>query len=425
MGGVDSSIYALARGARPASQAAPPRSNTPRIDACAGIHATSMPRARKRIALLVETSLGSGREILRGIARHAREAGDWQLFHAAGGLPEAFPGWMEGWEGEGIIARIQNEATRDRLESLGIPVVDVLGVCRNRFPLVHVDDAAIARLVARHFRSRDFVHYAFYGIAGENWSERRAAAYRQACRGAMSFSLLEMPRRVAGRREEPFGRLQDWLRSLPKPVAMMVCSDQRGLELLEACLCEGLAVPEEVAVLGVDNDTALCEISAPPLSSVRGGHFQVGYEAARLLDAILRGETPPPEPILIGPNGLVERESSNQRAIADPQIAKGASFIREHLGETITNDTISRAAGLSRTLFQKRFREATGQSVREFILARRVERALLLLRSTDLPIAEVAEVCGFRHQEYLGQVLKSATGKTPGSVRRAAQGGAA
>ncbi len=195
-----------------------------------------MTRLRKRIALLVETSLGSGREILRGIARYARQAGDWQLYHAAGGLPEALPGWMESWEGDAVIARIQNEATRERLESLGLPVIDVLGVCENRFPLVHVDDAAIARLVADHFRPRDFVHYAFYGIAGENWSERRAAAYREACRGAKSFSLLETPRRSAGPRGDAFRQLQGWLRGLPKPVAMMICSDQRGLELPEACL---------------------------------------------------------------------------------------------------------------------------------------------------------------------------------------------
>ncbi len=123
-----------------------------------------MPSSRKRIALLVETSLGSGREILRGIARYARQAGDWQLFHAAGGFSDSLPDWMEQWEGDGVIARIQNEATRDRLDALGLPVIDVLGVCENRFPLVHVDDEAIAVMVARHFRSRNFVHYGFYGI---------------------------------------------------------------------------------------------------------------------------------------------------------------------------------------------------------------------------------------------------------------------
>ncbi|HRQ88831.1 MAG TPA: DNA-binding transcriptional regulator [Bacteroidia bacterium] len=377
-----------------------------------------MPSARKRIALLVETSLGSGREILRGIARYARQAGDWRLYHAAGGLPEAFPEWMESWEGDGVLARIQNAETLERLDALGLPVVDVLGLCESRFPLVHVDDDAIARLVAEHLQSLGFVHFAFYGIAGENWSERRGRSFHEACRGAGTFHRLETPRRRLRPQDDRAARLQEWLRGLPKPVGVMVCSDQRGLELLEACLSEDLSVPEQVAVIGVDNDTALCEISEPPLSSVRGGHFRVGYEAAHLLDSILDGAPPPGSPLLVPPHGLVERDSSNQRAIADPLVAKGVRHIREHLAEAITNDSISRAAGLSRTLFQRRFREATGQSVREFILARRLERAISLIGSTDIPLAEVAERCGFRHQEYLGQVVKQATGETPGAIRR-------
>jgi LacI family transcriptional regulator len=377
-----------------------------------------MPPPRKKIALLVETSLGSGREILRGIARYARQAGDWQLFHAAGGLADSLPDWMEQWEGDGVIARIQNSATVETLQSLGIPVVDVLGVCENRFPLVHVDDPAISKLVADHFRSRDFAHFAFYGIAGENWSERRARAFRDECGNAASFHLLETPRRKGSAAADSFRKLQQWLRELPKPIAMMVCSDQRGLELLEACLSENISVPEEIAVIGVDNDTALCEISEPSLSSVRGGHFNVGFEAARTLDRLIRNESVPGDSLLVPPNGIVERDSSNTRAIADPVVARGIRYIREHIAQPITNDSISRAAGISRTLFQKRFRQACDQSIREFILSRRIERAMLLIKSTDIPLAEVAERCGFNHQEYLGQVIKKATGETPGAIRR-------
>lgn len=265
-----------------------------------------MPANRKRIALLVETSLGSGREILRGIARYARQVGDWQLFHRAGGLSDSMTDWMENWEGDGVIARVQNQTTLDRLSTLGLPVIDVLGVCENPFPLVHVDDEAIARRVADHFRLRDFVHFAFYGIEGENWSERRARFFREACLGARSFHSLETPRRGRGTHSDGFHDLQQWLRDLPKPVGIMVCSDQRGLELLEACLSMDLSVPEEVAVIGVDNDTALCEISEPPLSSVRGGHFTVGFEAARALDALLEGQTLPPGPFLVPPKEIVE-----------------------------------------------------------------------------------------------------------------------
>ncbi|MAS97043.1 MAG: XylR family transcriptional regulator [Verrucomicrobiales bacterium] len=377
-----------------------------------------MPNSRKRIALLVETSLGSGREILRGIARYARQCGDWQLFHAAGGLHDPPPDWINYWDGDGVIARIQNKAMLEELVSLRVPVVDVLGVCENRFPLVHVNDEAIAEIAAAHFKERNFRHFAFYGIKGENWSERRALGFKNACRDSGTFHILETARKPADHADERFSQVQQWIASLPKPVAIMVCSDQRGLELLEACLSENIPVPEQVAVVGVDNDTALCEISDPPLTSVRGGHSNVGFESAALLDRLIAGDVSPPDPLLVPPNGIVIRESSDIQAISDPVIAKGIHYIRERLSEPITNDTIARAAGVSRTLFQKRFREETGQSIRTYILERRVERAISLIESTDIPLIEVAERTGFRHQEYLGQVVKRATGLTPGILRK-------
>lgn len=373
---------------------------------------------RRRVALLVETSLGSGREILRGIARYAREATNWQLFHAAGGLAEAIPDWMKNWEGDAVIARIQNSETRDQLAALGIPVIDVLGVCENQFPLVHVDDEAIGRLVARYFLERNFQHFAFFGIAGENWSDRRGDAFRASVAGCLSHAELKIPRQSPAEAPERFHQVQEWVRRLPKPNAIMVCSDQRGLELLEACLSEGIHVPEEVAVIGVDNDAALCEISDPPLSSVRGGHFNVGLEAARTVDLLLSGRTPPSGVLRVPPNGIVERESSSIHAIDDPVVARGVSYIRRNLAAPITNDSIARACGISRTLLQKRFRDAMGQSIREFILEHRIERALHLIRGSDITLADVAERSGFKHQEYLGQIIKRSTGRTPGQLRK-------
>jgi len=379
-----------------------------------------MALARKKIGLLVETSLGSGREILKGIARYARYSGDWQLFHAAGGLSEMIPNWLENWDGDGIIARIQNDEVSKKLSELKIPVIDVLGVCKNRFPLVHVDDEAISRLAALHFSERNFRHFAFYGIENENWSMRRGEAFRNACETGESFSILEMPRRSHGKSVNSFQRLQKWVRDLPKPVGIMVCSDQKGLELLEACLSEEIPVPEQVAVIGVDNDAALCEIADPPLTSIRGGHSNVGHEAAAMMDRLLQGQPSGPTPLRVPPIEVVERESSGSVAINDPTVAKGLKFIREHLSESINNDSISRAAGISRTLFQKRFREAMGTSIREHILARRIERATSLIEQTDIPLAEIAFRSGFRHQEYLGQIIKKATRNTPGELRRRA-----
>lgn len=373
---------------------------------------------RRHVALLVETSLGSGREILRGIAHYARRNANWQLFHRAGSLAEVFPDWLENWEGDAVIARIQTPETRDRLEKLAVPVIDVLGVTENPFPLVHVDDVAIGTLAARHFRDRDFQYFAFCGIEDENWSQRRAAAFREACRDGLGYHEFLSPR---VRSAKEFERLRRWVRELPRPTGMMVCSDQRGLALLEACLAENIPVPEQIAVVGVDNDLALCEISDPPLSSIRGGHFNVGFEAARLTDRLLHGKPAPDSPLLVAPNGLVERDSSRVRAIDNEIVARGVKFIRENLADSLTNEGIARAVGLSRTLFQQRFRDTMDMSIREYILDRRVERAVLLIESTDIPFAEIADRSGFRHQEYLGQVVKRHTGKTPGSLRREAR----
>ncbi|MGI9241270.1 MAG: substrate-binding domain-containing protein [Verrucomicrobiales bacterium] len=375
------------------------------------------PPKSKRVALLVETSLGSGREILRGIAQFARNYANWEIFHAARGLEDVIPEWLEAWEGDGVIARIQDENMLKSLKKLKTPVVDVLGVPAHDFPLVRVDDEKISRQVAQHFLERDFGHFAFYGIEGESWSERREAAFRRATGSGESFAPIHSLRGKSEGDRDHFSKLKQFLLALPKPVAIMVCSDQRGLTLLEACRATGITVPEQVAVVGVDNDLALCEVATPNLSSVRGGHRSVGFEAAKLLNGLIEGETAPSGPLLVPPNEIVVRESSDSRSISDPAVRDAIQFIREHLSETITNDEIARAVGLSKTRLQVRFRDAVGMSLREFLAERRLQRAEKLIQSTDLTFADIAERCGFRHHEYLGYVLKKQRGITPRQLR--------
>ena len=378
----------------------------------------SISRSGKRVALLVETSLGSGREILRGIAAYRRQTDGWRIDHEARSLLEGVPEWLRGWSGDGIIARVQDRSTAEELIETGVPVVDVLGVVEGTgLPLVHVDDAAIARQIASHFESKGFRNFAFYGIEGENWSERRREAFRDRCGLADEFGVLETPRG-----EEDRSEIGAWLRGLPKPVAVMVCSDQRGLALLEACRDEGIAVPERLAVVGVDNDATLCEISTPPLSSVRGGHGRVGFEAARLLDRLMAGAPTPSAPLFVRPNELVARRSSDVRAIADPCVAEALHFLYERLAEPITNSAVANAVGMSRSLLQRRFREATGTTIRDHLVGLRLERAQSLIFGTNMKLAEVAERSGFRHQEYMGVVFKERLGMTPGEMRRRDRG---
>ncbi|MCB1092203.1 MAG: helix-turn-helix domain-containing protein, partial [Verrucomicrobiae bacterium] len=168
-------------------------------------------------------------------------------------------------------------------------------------------------------------------------------------------------------------------------------------------------------------DLPLCEISSPPLSSLRAGHFRVGYEAARLLDRLMEGEALEESGRvvrLVPPTGLVVRGSSDTQAIADPVVAAGLRFLREHLAEPITNDDVARAAGASRTLFQQRFRLAMGTTVRDHLVELRLQRARSLIESSDLTLAEIAQRCGFRHQEYLGEVFRKRFDETPGHLRR-------
>ena len=374
-------------------------------------------QCRRQIALLVETSLGSGREILRGIAHYARDYANWEIFHAARGLEDAVPGWLESWDGDGVIARIQNEVMVQSLKKLEMPIVDVLGVPAHDFPLVQVDDQKISEQVARHFLERDFVHFAFYGIEEENWSQRREDALKKAICSAGSFAHIHSKRGQSEGDSNHNAELQQWLLAIPKPVAIMVCSDQRGLTLLEACRAVGLIVPEQVSVVGVDNDLAFCEVATPNLSSVRGGHMKVGFEAAKLLGHLIDGAPPPIGPVLVSPNEIVVRESSDSRSISDPAVRKAVQFIRERLSEAITNEDIAKAVGISKTRVQVRFRAAVGMSLREFLAERRLLRAEKLITSTDLTFADIAERCGFRHHEYLGYVLKKQRGLTPRQLR--------
>ncbi len=389
----------------------------------------SRPLQTPNVALLVETSLASGRDILRGIARYVRERGPWGLFHAPHGLEESAPAWLRRWEGDGIIARITTPAFARLLKDTGLPVVDVLGMVPDTgFPIVHVDDHAIARLGFEHFVERGFRKFAFIGVAGQTWARggrnwsgyRRDAFCELAEETGSTAAVLEFTRRELEETswDQRQDRLAEWLRELPKPVGLMVCSDQHGLHVLEACRRAGLRVPDQIAVLGVDNDEPLCEVCTPPLSSILPDHFGVGYQAAELLAQMMGVKKNAWDHRSVAPRGIVTRQSSDVLAVEDAAVAAALGMIREHACAGIGVDEIARAAGASRSVLQRRFRAVLGQSIHDHLVSTRMKRAVELLSSTEMPLAEVAERCGFRHQEYMGVVFRERLGKTPAQCRR-------
>ena len=380
---------------------------------------------RPHVALIIETSLGSGRDILRGVARYVREHEPWALYHEPHGLEASVPQWLRRWNGDGIIARIQTRRVAQQLAASGIPVVDVLGMVPDvPFPLVSVDNTAIARMAAGHLLERGFRRFGFFGIEGENWSEQRYAGLCAAVASVQTqVPICRLPRDAKGRRswERAENHVARWIAALPKPAGVLVCSDQRGSLFLEACRRAGVSVPNDIAVVSVDNDEPLCEVCLPPLSSVEPGHLNVGYQAAALLDSMLRGASALRKPLQLQPLETVTRQSSDTLAVADPRIGMALRLIRENAPSGVRIDAIAREVGLSRSVLQRRFRATLHCSIHQEILNVRIRHARELLATTEISLAEVAEQAGFKHQEYLGAVFRARVGRTPAQVREDAR----
>jgi LacI family transcriptional regulator len=385
-------------------------------------------RVTPHVALVIETSLASGRDILRGVARYVREHGRWSIYHEPRSLEQSVPRWLRNWDGDGIIARLQNTRIADAIVATKIPAVDVLGVVRRTgVPLSHVDNALISRLAAEHFLERGFRRFGFCGLEGTNWSDERRDAFLRAV--GHTGAECHVYRLAAGRTnwESEQNHLAAWLESLPRPCAVMACNDPRGQKVLEACRRVGVRVPDEVAVVGVDNDEPICAISDPPLSSVVPDHERVGYEAAALLDQLWAGTLGTDAAVFVPPVGIVTRQSSDVLALSDREVAEAIRFIREHACQGVSVDEVCRELAFSRSTLQRRFRDLLGHTIHDEIVRVRLEHAEELLSTTDMPIATIALRCGFGRQEYLGAVFRARLGRTPASYRghsRYGRGGA-
>ena len=378
-----------------------------------------------RVGLLVETQVGPGRDILRGIARYVRESGPWALHLEQ--RPEIFvegfiPKWMNNWKGQGIIARFDTQSTLATVKKLGVPAVDVLGDMKDcPFPVVHVDDVAIARMAAEHLLERGFRNFGFVAHANERWSDNRLDAFANAV-GEHGYECTKLEADDLHQIPEAWDKFIEnaaaWLQAQPKPLGLMLCNDGVGPMITQACRQAGIAVPEEVAIVGVDNDEPICAICDPPLTSVDANHEEVGYQAAALLDRMMQGQAAPREPLLLKPRSAVVRQSSAVSAIEDPIVSLAMSMIREHACNGLQVRDVADRSPVLRSVLQRRFRAILGRSVHEEIVRVQLRKAEELLRDTDLALRTVAEKAGFKHQEYMGAVFKSRLAMTPGQYRK-------
>jgi LacI family transcriptional regulator len=372
-----------------------------------------------QIALLIETSNAYARGLLRGIMAYAREHGPWSLSLSEHNRGDRPPGSLSNWRGDGIIARIENQAIADALRKAKIPTVDVSAArLLPSLPWFETDDAAFAGIAAEHLLERGFKNFGFCGDARFNWSNWRSEHFENFIRSSARRCFIYKPsRRFALNDEAQTDDIAAWVRDLPKPVGIMACYDLRGRQVLDACRRSGVAVPDEVAVIGVDNDELLCELSDPPLSSVIPNTHRTGYEAAALLDAMMSGRRVIGQTHLIPPIGIAIRQSTDVLAIEDRNVARAVRHIRQHACDGINVQDVLKAVPHSRRLLENRFKKLIGRTPHEEILRVQLDRVKKLLSETDLSLEQIAERAGFSHVEYLSVVFKKKVGMPPSRFR--------
>ncbi len=356
-----------------------------------------------------------------GIIAYQREHELWSIYVGEQERGAKPPAWLRNWKGDGIIARIETEAIAAVVRRTHLPVVDVSAARKVRsIPWVETDDRELARLAARHLIDRGFRTLAFCGEPLYNWSrwrEQQFSVFAQDAGCVCKIFQGKSPSEKDYSWTRERRRLKTWVEELPKPVGVMACYDFKGQQLLDVCRELDIAVPEQVAVIGVDNDARLCRLCTPPLSSVIPDTHRTGYEAAQLLDRMMRGEQVGTDAVLIPPMGIAERQSSDVYAIDDADIASALRFIREHACEGISVADLLRVVPLSRRMLEHRFLKLVRRTPHAEIIRIRMERAARLLRETDLSLAEIANRAGFADANYLSVAFKKQMGVAPRSYR--------
>jgi len=388
---------------------------------------------RPRIALLIESSRTSGREILSGVAQYVRTRARWSIFWRERSLHDLLPAQLRAWRADALLGRLENPRLVEQVRSLRLPTVDVLGW----YPLPGVprfgnDRTAIAQLALQHLRERGLQRFAYCGFPGLQFSDERGQIFER--------MVIQLGHLVSVYGQEPGGDPADmaavetsgwlrrksvgqWLKRLAKPVGLLACNDTCAQQILSICQESDLQVPSDIAVIGVDNDEVLCELSDPPLTSIRLNNHQIGYQAAATLDRMLHGESVQSEETRLAPLGVVARRSTDTLAISDADVAEALRFIREHATQGIHVRDVVQHVCLSASTLRRRFVKLVGRSPRAELRRVQLDHAKMLLSTTSLCVHDVARLSGFQEVEWFCKTFHSCEGQTPVQYRKSPEVG--
>jgi LacI family transcriptional regulator len=397
----------------------------------------------RRIALLIGQDLSFCREVIRGIRAYALRKSDWAIRNGPPDV-EIIPSLRE-WKPDGIIAELFHAEFARKLLRMRKPVVDTAFWLPNlKIPVVDVDHAAVGRMAAEYLLSLSLTRFAFFGSALAEYSRVRQQSFQQRLREAGYETaichgeyLREAPTTTSWKKME--SQTRRWLRQLPKPVGLFASNDVLARSLTDTCSQLGLHVPDEVALLGVDNDELECLLTSPPLSSIAIPGGRIGYEAAKLLDQTMDGPasgtaskgTVPfslrrklghsADRVFLPPIRVVARQSTDTMATGDPVVMAALRYIHSAAIEGVNVAGVVHATSVGRRELERKFRAILGRSVLQELRRVRIEQAQKLLAGTDLPMPAIAKLSGFSSAHRLTIVFHRLCGMPPTAYRRQSQ----
>ena len=384
----------------------------------------------RHVALIYNAALPYDCKVMTGVAAYLREGAPWNVYIEESALEEQRLPDLATWRGDGIIADFDDPRLARAVLRSGLPAVGFGGGYGwynpdSGIPYCYTDNPAVARLAADHLLERGFRHFAFCGYPRtpiNGWAADRQRAFGEyvAARGC-DCSIYRGHHRGGRSWMELQTSLGEWLARLPKPAGLMAANDKRARQVLEVCRLRRIRVPEELAVIGVDNDEMLCSLSNPPLSSVEQGAKRIGYTAAQLLDRLMSGRRPRSTRIVVQPEACLTRQSTDVLAIHDSKVAEGVRLIREHACEGLTVRQVAAAVALSRSGLDVRFKAAIGCSVHSEIRAVQLRQARLLVAETNLALKEISARTGFKTIQHMTTLFARTFRVTPARYRQGAR----
>lgn len=365
----------------------------------------------RRIGLAIDAVAAYGRGVIRGIVTYTRSNPRFVItvepLWSFGTLPD-----IREWEVDGLIVQTFSREFEQQVIDVGIPATNVSNFCigADRLPTVIPDDTAVGRMAADYLLSLGFRQLGFCWPGNTPYGQLRLAAFSERA------AEMGVPIHVCDVSQTELGH---WLTTIPKPIGVLGCNDDWAHRALNLARRLDVKVPDEVAILGVDNDELFNTLVTPSLSSIAVPAEEVGFQAAELLDAIMRGEPIDPRTTLrVPPLRIVPRESTDVLNVADPDVVAAIRFIRDRASEPLQVDAVVDRVALSRRSLERRFRELLGHSISEEIRRAHVDRAKQLLITTELPMAQIAAACGFISATRLGIVFHAEVGESPSDFRR-------